>query len=301
MRTVTFYSYKGGVGRTLAVANFAHALARVGLRVLAVDFDLEAPGLHHKLRPRDGELSRGVVDLIHSFLSGEPPPSSLKDHVCRVSTATEGNAEIWMMPAGRLPASTYWQHLARINWHDLFFSEDPPGLGLFLELKERLLREFEPDFLLIDARTGVTELGGVATSVLADDLVCLTALNRESLEGCRTVLRSVAAAERPSPGPPVRLLPVVVRIPPDLDPAEERAKVEEARAFFNEPADDLAGTLSLERLYVLHSEPKLQLVESLMVDEIAVEPGSRLLEDYLQVLVQLLPEEISLERLKALE
>ena len=41
----TFYSYKGGVGRTMAMANVAVLLAQRGLRVLAVDWDLEAPGL----------------------------------------------------------------------------------------------------------------------------------------------------------------------------------------------------------------------------------------------------------------
>jgi len=46
---VTFYSYKGGTGRTMAVANTAAVLAeRVSAteRVLVVDWDLEAPGLH---------------------------------------------------------------------------------------------------------------------------------------------------------------------------------------------------------------------------------------------------------------
>src|SRR5215475_15535291 len=42
---VTFYSYKGGVGRSMALANIAVLLARVGKRVLIVDWDLEAPGL----------------------------------------------------------------------------------------------------------------------------------------------------------------------------------------------------------------------------------------------------------------
>jgi MinD-like ATPase involved in chromosome partitioning or flagellar assembly len=42
---VTFYSYKGGVGRSMALANVAVLLARRSLKVLAVDWDLEAPGL----------------------------------------------------------------------------------------------------------------------------------------------------------------------------------------------------------------------------------------------------------------
>ena len=41
---VTFYSYKGGTGRTMALANTAWILASNGKRVLAVDWDLESPG-----------------------------------------------------------------------------------------------------------------------------------------------------------------------------------------------------------------------------------------------------------------
>ena len=43
---VTFYSYKGGTGRTMALANIAWLLACNGYQVLTIDWDLEAPGLH---------------------------------------------------------------------------------------------------------------------------------------------------------------------------------------------------------------------------------------------------------------
>ena len=46
MKTITFYSYKGGTGRSLALANAARYLARLEFKVVALDFDLEAPGLH---------------------------------------------------------------------------------------------------------------------------------------------------------------------------------------------------------------------------------------------------------------
>ena len=48
MLTITFYSYKGGVGRSLALANCAKFLAYHGKKVVVMDLDLEAPGLHHK-------------------------------------------------------------------------------------------------------------------------------------------------------------------------------------------------------------------------------------------------------------
>jgi Mrp family chromosome partitioning ATPase len=58
-RVVTFYSYKGGTGRSMALANVAWILASAGNRVLAIDWDLEAPGLHRYFHPflRDKELS----------------------------------------------------------------------------------------------------------------------------------------------------------------------------------------------------------------------------------------------------
>ncbi|MBP5940388.1 AAA family ATPase [Streptomyces sp. LBUM 1476] len=71
---VTFYSYKGGVGRTMALANVAWILATEGSRVLVVDWDLESPGLHRFYHPflNDAELSRttGVVDMVQGYGRG---------------------------------------------------------------------------------------------------------------------------------------------------------------------------------------------------------------------------------------
>ena len=70
-KVVTFYSYKGGTGRTMALANVAWILAANGHRVLAVDWDLESPGLHRYFAPfiRRGALENtgGVIDLIQEF------------------------------------------------------------------------------------------------------------------------------------------------------------------------------------------------------------------------------------------
>jgi len=54
VETVAFYSYKGGVGRSLLLANAARFLATLGKGVVALDFDFEAPGLHYKLGEGQG-------------------------------------------------------------------------------------------------------------------------------------------------------------------------------------------------------------------------------------------------------
>jgi cellulose biosynthesis protein BcsQ len=76
---ITFYSYKGGTGRTMALANVAWLLASNGHRVLAIDWDLESPGLHRYFHPFlvDKELrgSDGVIDLIREYALAATKPA----------------------------------------------------------------------------------------------------------------------------------------------------------------------------------------------------------------------------------
>ncbi len=53
----TFYSYKGGVGRSMALANVAALLAKWGRRVLVVDWDLEASGIERYFLSDNPELA----------------------------------------------------------------------------------------------------------------------------------------------------------------------------------------------------------------------------------------------------
>src|SRR6266487_2288897 len=70
-KIITFYSYKGGTGRSMVLANVAWILASNGKRVLAVDWDLEAPGLHRYFYPflvdKDLASSNGVIDFVIDF------------------------------------------------------------------------------------------------------------------------------------------------------------------------------------------------------------------------------------------
>lgn len=70
----TFYSFKGGVGRSMALANIAELLYNRGLKVLMIDFDLEAPGLERyfgvdnaRYKPDEVINKRGVIDLLTSY------------------------------------------------------------------------------------------------------------------------------------------------------------------------------------------------------------------------------------------
>ena len=77
----TFYSYKGGVGRSMALANLGALLFRQGFTTLLIDWDLEAPGLERYFEQRYGldlpDLTdrQGVVDLIDDYIDRASQPA----------------------------------------------------------------------------------------------------------------------------------------------------------------------------------------------------------------------------------
>ncbi|MER8412904.1 TIR domain-containing protein [Mesorhizobium sp. M0293] len=191
---VTFYSYKGGVGRSFALANVGVLLSRWGFRVLCIDFDLEAPGLSHFFgsvaqddQTRDwlGE-GPGLVELVARYRRHPGAPLAWRDHVHRLSSPSLGG--ISLMKAGQADR-TYSQRLRRLNWKSLYRS----GLGGALERMFGELRD-EFDYVLIDARTGVTDFSGIIAAQLPDVLAFLFTANEQSLEGSIEVARRAAKA-----------------------------------------------------------------------------------------------------------
>ena len=291
MHTITFYAYKGGTGRSLALANVATYLALFGQRVVAIDFDLEAPGLHHKLtlgRNITAEPAAGVVDYIHGYAFGGRV--QVKDLAVEVAPVRGAEGSILLIPAGCVPSPHYWRQLAEIDWHALFYEPDAVGAPLFLELKEEIRTSLKPDFLLIDARTGITEMGGVAIALLPDSLVCFLLNNRENLEGARAVLRSAKAPRPALRRNGINTLVVLSRIP-DVLPDAERELSNQVVAYLNEPANPPDVTLSLKEVFVLHSEPELQFAEHLHIGQVEGQTGE-LLRDYLRLFASLIDPEL---------
>jgi MinD-like ATPase involved in chromosome partitioning or flagellar assembly len=307
VQTITFYSYKGGSGRSLVVANVARHLARLGQNVVAVDFDLEAPGLHYKMNSATpGEpipVIRGFVDYLHSYVTEGSLPESLSDYVVSIPPPPGSTGSIKLLPAGTVPSADYWHKLSRISWHDLFYSLDAPGVALFLEIQERIHQEFKPDFLLIDSRTGITEIGGVATTILPDTVVCLLLNNRENLDGARAVLRSIGHAPSLPGSQPVKIVPVLSRVP-EMPRLENNRISEEAvthkekeltrsiQDFLNMESEKLEDTLSVGDVFILHSEPDLQISERLRIGGDKSPDDSILLRDYLRLFQHILPTDI---------
>jgi MinD-like ATPase involved in chromosome partitioning or flagellar assembly len=293
--TITFYSYKGGTGRSLALANAAVYLANLGFRVVALDFDLEAPGLHYKLsRNADGsplDVKKGVVDFVNTYLGAGRVDSPIEDFIVEVPVSDTGIQSVFLVPAGQVPSSDYWLKLSQINWHELFYSKNAIGVQIFLELRARILEKLNPDFILIDSRTGITEMGGVATTLLADKVICLVSPSPENLQGARAVLRSLKRIRSEDEKNPIEILIAVSRLPQTKNWQDDQESADSIVRFINELAQDPRDTLSCDRVFVLHSEPILQIRESLRVGSGVNPDDSPLLRDYLRLFANFVPKE----------
>jgi cellulose biosynthesis protein BcsQ len=204
-KIITFYSYKGGAGRSMAVSNVAWVLASNGYDVLLIDWDLEAPGQHRYLRPFlvDPELtsSPGVIDFVWDAARVNVTPAdkfhvtslaaefpSLEDYVVGLDWDFHDNGSISFIPAGRQDEN-YAQRVNTFSWDNFY---ERLGGGKLLQAEIDALRKTY-DFILIDSRTGVSDTSGICTVQLPDVLVVFFTLNRQSIKGAAAVASSVRA------------------------------------------------------------------------------------------------------------
>ena len=299
MKTITFYSYKGGTGRSLALANTAKYLARFGQRVVMLDFDLEAPGLHHKFGDCPWDMPpfrHGLVDYLTDVLADGKPPKSLDKYVHRLKDDLPRRQAVHLMPAGFCPSHDYWMKLSGLNWHDLFYSESPAGVPLFLDLQARIEQELKADYLLIDSRTGITEIGGIATTLLPDAVVCFLLHNPENVLGTRAIIRSIRRARRKCAEGRIEVSAVLSRLP-ELEADEEAAIVSHTIGLLNDEDDPDPETADVSELFVLHSEPELEVQEALRVGGSRTPETSVLYRDYIRLFVRLIPTDLVRENI----
>jgi cellulose biosynthesis protein BcsQ len=231
-KIVTFYSFKGGTGRTMALANVAWILAANGRRVLVADWDLESPGLYRYFEPfldeREILEGPGVINLISAYeqtamkTEVEDRPATF-DALSRVQQYAftlrwefENGGHLAFLSPGRQNRD-YSAALSGMDWDN--FYEALSG-GEFLDaLKADMRRNY--DYALIDSRTGFSDIADICTLHLPDILVDCFTLNTQGIEGAAGVAALIQQRHRDRG---IRLLPVPMRV--DL---AEKKKVDDGR------------------------------------------------------------------------
>jgi cellulose biosynthesis protein BcsQ len=193
---VSFYSFKGGVGRSTTLAILALMAAREGRRVLVVDLDLEAPGLTPLLLdPTKDSPTPSVLDYLLTATATKRPPKSLPYIELRIPTFLQ-QTPLFLAPAGHLDAN-YLQRLSRLDLSARFPNEVSPLQGALNSLLKRLKKAIEPDLIFIDCRTGLSDLGGLALFGLSHAEVLVGREGRQDLEGLALVAQALCRRDRP--------------------------------------------------------------------------------------------------------
>jgi hypothetical protein len=230
----------------MALANVAWILASCGKRILAVDWDLEAPGLHRYFLPwlPDKELttSEGVIDFVrdfevHALARGaqkelDTQNSSLigqtKDSVNQSDDVDwykpladvsrfavtldigfdEQGGYIDFVGAGRQGPS-YSERVNSFDWKNFY---ERLGGGVFLEATKKAMRA-QYDYVLIDSRTGVSDTAGICTVQMPDILVVCYTLNNQSIAGSAAVAAYVERQrEQSKTDSKLQIFPVPMRV-----------------------------------------------------------------------------------------
>ncbi len=106
-KIVTFFSYKGGMGRTTALTAVALELLRRKKNVLMLDTDLEAPGLSTFFFPADdaGYIRKGTVDYLQEKSMNPNTPMNMSDYIIPLTSPVymeNGMGNLYLVSGGKL-------------------------------------------------------------------------------------------------------------------------------------------------------------------------------------------------------
>lgn len=315
-KVISFYSFKGGVGRTMALANVAFIAALNGKRVLVIDWDLEAPGLSYYFRglinsrtAKELRHASGILNLVwdwSTLINGATTPEDVTAIVANVD-----NGEFFEGLTTRLvddqmladqcvldyigpgndvigsgeDAVSYEAALGDFSWSSFF--SDSAG-GLMIEGLRRWAKA-NYDYVFVDSRTGLADDAGVCTVQIPDAVALCFVLNRQNIDGVAKVAGVIRSARRGE----VETRCVTMRMA-STGSAEEADAIARARRQLGKTGrlDSEALDFDLKRLLV-RSQP-VSYHESLAAISANVAQRDPLTLDFLNLAVELCSEPFSI-------
>ncbi len=247
-RIVTFYSFKGGVGRTMALANIAFLAALNGHRVLVMDWDLEAPGLAYYFRglldaadAKSIKEAPGVLNILwdwstaiqkcskklelealsQRYKSGQPFQNCVRQ-LADADYFPEGAALDFIGAGSRVieapMAKSYEEALAHFSW-SAFFEKEAGGAALE-SLRSWAKNSY--DFIFMDSRTGLADVAGICTMQIPDVVALCFILNRQNIDGVAKVAAAIRAKR--SDQVPLRAMPMRIARQNTSEESDARAR-----------------------------------------------------------------------------
>jgi cellulose biosynthesis protein BcsQ len=180
MKIILFFSYKGGVGRSLALCNTAAALCRNRYKVGIVDFDVEAPSIHLQMKDvlpinlHYDDYTPDILTLLRNDLE-KLTPRGVEEAIISLSLPWPDSCCKFIPCFGRE--------------HDLIALENKwnDKTSTLNKIFEMFADKTDVNFLLIDARSGYTQQA-ILGALLADEVVAVTRADFVSIPGMKMML-----------------------------------------------------------------------------------------------------------------
>lgn len=198
-KLVSFYSFKGGVGRTTTMLMAAIGLARRGKKVVILDFDLEAPGVS-SFFPEEALSQYGILDF---FVESNVYPEGINideylypvGEYCRVN---QYGGEIHILPAvgmaAQNDAEAYRKNLMRFDMDVPAYEEEKTPIDVLLLKIDSFLK---PDYIFIDTRSGIHQIGGITLTRYSDMALLFFYGSKQNIEGMRMTLPILKSSGTP--------------------------------------------------------------------------------------------------------
>lgn len=206
---VAFYSFKGGVGRSTLLGIVAWTLAARGKNVVCLDLDLEAPGL-------DGLLGEAGGESMLDFLLNHAATNKLPDAEPVLPVRIHGHT-VQFMGAGPMDWS-YIEKLARLDYLGVSSASESPVALALRTLLERIKGQHKPDYILLDCRAGLHDLGGLSLTDFSHVDVLVGRDTPQGRKGLGLVLKVLAKRRLPKSQ---RIVIAQTFVPVSADAAKE--------------------------------------------------------------------------------
>ncbi|WP_051203238.1 KGGVGR-motif variant AAA ATPase [Hugenholtzia roseola] len=198
---VSFYSYKGGVGRTQLLVNAASYLCFYKhKKILMLEWDLEAPGLHYYFGKKNTDIAQeGLIEILEKYMSlahrgsklqkEELPFFTEQNIVKDLIVSKNGQGKVDLIPCANYSQEGFNQKINDFDWKE--FTEMRDG-NVFIDFLKTKLKEFKYDYVFIDSRTGIADYSGLCNILLPDVNVIVIAPTYQNFEGSLKIAKAIS-------------------------------------------------------------------------------------------------------------
>ncbi len=190
MKTILFYSFKGGVGRTQSLLNIAKYLTQEKNKKIAiVDFDIYAPGISYLSSNIKDENKEYFLKYFVDIFEGEKNDIFIEKIDENLSLIPAYNMQNIKPYHDLLTKLSQYLYSIKTSSSKEVDSLSTVADNIFEVIKNDIEKTGEYDYIFFDARTGITEVSDILFSQYVDMKVIISSYNKQNIDGTNEILK----------------------------------------------------------------------------------------------------------------